>query len=159
MPVRNIIIAIAAVMFMAVSCTSAKSSGTEAEKTVITLKAKTAQLVTKAELMYNGDADCVAWWEKTSDEIIWEMEVAEAGEYEVIPSVACDPQFPGSTVGITVNDQTVSFKVPDTKGWSVYKSISAGKISLEAGSYKVVVKAIEVPGRFVANLKKLRFVK
>ena len=161
MSIRNFLIIIA-VLLAAASCASSSSSGNgaaETEETAITLKAKDAKLVTDGALVYNSDANCVAWWEKVTDEVIWKMEVAEAGEYEVIAAVACDPQFPGSTIGITVNGQTVSIKVPNTHGWSKYESLSAGKVSLDAGTCEVTVKALEVPGRFVANLRTVKFVK
>ncbi|MBN2534750.1 MAG: hypothetical protein JXB88_17830 [Spirochaetales bacterium] len=128
-------------------------------KTVITLESKDAQLTTQDQLVYNEEADCVAWWEKTTDEISWNVEVKEAGDYFIIASVACDPQFPGSTVGVTVNNQTLTFTVPDTGGWLDFFNITVGKINLKPGTYPVLVKAIEVPDRFVANLRTLKFVK
>jgi hypothetical protein len=123
--------------------------------TVITLQPKDAKLATQDRLVYNADADCVAWWEKKTDEITWTLTIKEAGDYFVIAQVACDPQFPGSTVGVTINNVTLTFDVPDTLSWSNYKSITAGKITLQPGTYPVLVKAIKVPDRFVANLRKL----
>jgi hypothetical protein len=127
--------------------------------TVITLESKDAKLVTQSRLVYNANANCVAWWEKKTDEISWTLEIKEAGEYYVIAAVACDPQFPGSTVGVTVNNQTLTFEVPDTGSWSNYKDIAAGKIALQPGTYPVVVKAIKIPSSFVANLRTLSFMK
>ncbi len=147
-----------AVTVLLPACITTGGSAT-AEPTVITLESKDAQLVTQDQLVYNEGANCVAWWEKTTDEIKWDLPVQSAGVYDVVASVACDPQFPGSTVGVTVNGKTLTFKVTDTGGWSSYTNVSAGKITLEPGTYPVLVKAIEVPDRFVANLRTLKFIK
>jgi hypothetical protein len=159
---KKSLIVMAAIAALVLSCAStggAAGQTAAAEQTVVTLESKDAQLATQNQLVYNEGADCVALWEKTTDEISWNLEIKEAGEYEVVASVACDPQFPGSTVGVTVNKQTLTFKVSDTGTWTTFVSVKAGKITLQPGTYPVLVKAIEVPGRFVANLRTLKFVK
>ena len=153
-------IALIVLAALVLSCaTAGGSGGGQGGQTVLTLQSKDAKLTTRDQLVYNADADCIAWWEKTTDEASWTLDVKEAGEYAVVASIACDPQFPGSTVGVTLNNKTLTFKVKDTGTWTTFVPVDVGTITLQPGSYPVVVKAIEVPGRFVANLRTLKFIK
>ena len=153
-------IALIVLAALVLSCaTAGGSGGGQGGQTVLTLQSKDAKLTTQDQLVYNADADCIAWWEKTTDEASWTLDVKEAGGYAVVASIACDPQFPGSTVGVTLNNKTLTFKVKDTGTWTTFVPVDVGTITLQPGSYPVVVKAIEVPGRFVANLRTLKFIK
>jgi hypothetical protein len=123
-------------------------------KTVIKLTAKDAQLVTTGQLVYEeaADRDNIGWWGKTDDQIKWNLEIKEAGTYWVLARASCDPQFPGSVVDVTINNKTMSFKVPDTGSWTDYQLIECGSLELQPGTYPVLVQAKSVANRFVCNL-------
>jgi hypothetical protein len=122
--------------------------------TVIKLGAKDAQLVTTGQLQYEESdvRNNIGWWGKTDDQIKWNLEVKEAGTYWVIARLSCDPQFPGSTVNVTINGKVMEFKVPDTGSWIDYVDVVAGSVELKPGAYPVLVQAKVVANRFVCNL-------
>ncbi len=159
---RKFMIASVAILVLLFACASTgggATGGAQGSQTVLVLESKDAKLSTQDQLVYNAEADCIAWWEKTTDEATWNLEVKEAGDYSVVASIACDPQFPGSTVGVTLNGQTLTFKVKDTGTWTTFLPVDLGKITLKPGTYPVLLKAITVPGRFVANLRTIKFTK
>jgi hypothetical protein len=141
-----------------VSCVS---TGTGGKAEPIVLHAIDAQLKTSGNLVYEAQAgrECIGWWESPNDEISWDFEVVKGGEYKVTAVVACATSFVGSEVGITVNGETLTFIVPDTFEWSNFVNKEVGTVTLEPGSYTVVVKGIKLENRFFGNLQKVIFEK
>jgi hypothetical protein len=125
----------------------------------LTLRAKNARLNTTARLAIETTAEGgnVGWWTSVADEIIWQLSVPKDGVYAVSVRIACDKRFPGSKIGVTVGGRTLFFTVPDTGEWSNYRDLAIGNIVLKAGSYPVKVKAVNIVGDFVCNLRSLTF--
>jgi hypothetical protein len=126
---------------------------------IIILNAQTATLTTSAQLKLEQNEGIynIGYWTGTADEISWDMVVYKAGEYEVTAEVSCDMQYSGSTVGITVDTQTLTFSIPDTGTWYSYKDMVIDRLYLNAGTHKVSVKALKVNKQYIGNLKLLMF--
>jgi hypothetical protein len=148
------ILAIISVIFI-ISCVS--GPGAAKEEVIIKLHAIDAQLKTNGGLMYEEkeDRECIGWWESPDDEIRWDFDVPADGDYAVTVRLACDTQFPGSTVGVTIGGQTLTFIVPDTYDWETYFDVDIGTVSLKAGPNTVLVKGIELVNRFFGNLQEV----
>ncbi|MBN2532217.1 MAG: hypothetical protein JXB88_04965 [Spirochaetales bacterium] len=148
---KSFIAAVIICMLFLFSCVSTPKG----KPAKITLSAVDAQLKTTGNLVYEEgpDRDNIGWWEKEDDEIIWTFDVADAGEYKVTVKIACDPQFAGSTVGVTVAGETLPFKVPDTGDWSAFIDVEVGSVKLDVGSQTLVVKGITLANRFFGNLQ------
>ncbi|MBN1647255.1 MAG: hypothetical protein JW874_04410 [Spirochaetales bacterium] len=129
--------------------------GSPKEAATLKLEAANAALKTDGNLIV-GDTSTgqkvVAWWEKTSDEVSWDLAVENGGDYAVSVKIACDPQFPGSVVEVKIGDQSLEFTVPDTGAWEQFKVMDIGTVKLKKGTYPVLVKAKSVKNRFVCNL-------
>jgi hypothetical protein len=160
---KSFLLTIIAVAALIASCAStgggggaAAASGKPPENpaTVIKLMAKDAQLTTTAQLQYeqSADRDNIGWWEKTDDQIKWNLDIKDAGTYWIVAHISCDTQFPGSVVNVTINNKVLTFKVPDTGTWTDYTDVVCGSVDLQPGTYPVLVQAASVANRFVCNL-------
>ncbi|MBN1698580.1 MAG: hypothetical protein JW881_13780 [Spirochaetales bacterium] len=137
-----------------ISCVSTGGGGGGAAEE-IQLHAIDAQLVTLGGLIYEaqGDRECIGWWESPNDQIIWDFEVANGGEYMVVLKVACASSFAGSKVGVTIDSQKLEFIMPDTYEWETYFDVEAGTVKLDPGPHKITVQGIELVNRFFGNLQ------
>lgn len=115
------------------------------------------------QLETGGDAPNIGWWEKLDDVVSWEVTVEYSCDYTVTVNYSLADTWTGSVVEITVGDQAVQWKTKGTGegSWSNYTNTEIGTVSLEAGTYPVVMKVIEncegdnYGQTFVANVRKL----
>jgi len=136
--------------------------GCAGEPVTITLAAEDATLTSDGALTLEGDdaeGYNVGWWETITDEVSWDIDVESAGTYTVTINYACDPEFPGSTVVVSVGDQSVQGTIRDTSAWSSYITQELGEIELESGAQTVSIQASAVANRFVCNLRKIELTK
>ncbi|GAB6089375.1 carbohydrate-binding protein [Spirochaeta dissipatitropha] len=131
-------------------CASAPAEKQEAR---IQLPARNATLESTGALVF--ESPNIGWWERTEDRITWDVEVEIGGTYMVSLVASCDPEFPGSTVDVTINGQTVQTTIPSTGGWEYYRILEVATVNLSPGSYELLVQASNVHNRFVANLSEV----
>ena len=148
---KSIIVLAVLAVFM-VSCVSAPK-----EVPPINLHAIDADLITESQLVYEAQEgrECVGWWTQPEDEIHWDFDIVVKGEYTIIATVACDAEFAGSKIGVSVGGQDLEFVMPDTYDWDTYYQVEVGVVRLAPGSYTIVVKGNELMNRFYGNLQSL----
>jgi hypothetical protein len=151
---KNLYLLLIICVALIISCVSGPGP---AKEVIISLHAIDAQLKTSGGLVYEDQEgrECIGWWESPNDEISWGFDVPVDGEYAVTMRVACDTQFPGSTVGVTIGGQTLTFIMPDTYDWETYFNVDIGTVPLKAGPNTVLVKGIELVNRFFGNLQEV----
>jgi len=113
-------------------------------------------------------------WKQTDDKITWEIEVVEAGEFEVDLYYTCPKADVGSTVELSFNDASLKAKITeafdppyigraadrhkraegDEKEW---KPISMGTIALPKGKGTLTLQATDIPGSSVMDFRLLMF--
>jgi arylsulfatase A-like enzyme len=109
-------------------------------------------------------------WKSKEDRITWDIEVGRAGEYEAIVYYTCRPEDVGSTIELSFLDKRIEGRlskahnppligaafdrvpraesyVKDFLPWQI------GKISLAKGRGKLVLRATEIPGKQVADVR------
>lgn len=149
---------VAVLVLAALVVVGCATTGGPAEPVTYRLDADDAVLTTSGALVLEEKEDGynVGWWESTDDVISWEFEAEYSTDYAVALQLSCDPQFPGSTIAVTVGNQPVGeLVVPDTGDWSTYTTREVGVVSLEAGTHTVELQATNVANRFVANLRRV----
>lgn len=110
-------------------------------------------------------------WRTTEDEIAWDVEVATTGLYEVEILYTCPEADAGSTVEMSFGGQRVSGRVeppwdpplvtdqdviPRPSGESIMKEfrpLRLGTIRLEAGRGALRLRALDIPGRSVMDVR------
>ena len=149
---RLFLAAIAAVVFMLAGCASAPPEPVE-----ISLPAANATLHTSGALVLEENEGIlnVGWWETVDDIVSWEVEIPQDGEYVFSMRAACDPQFPGSIVVLTIDGQSLEVKVRDTGDWLYYVNMEFGSLNVSAGTHTLSLQASHVDNRFVANLRRV----
>jgi arylsulfatase A-like enzyme len=109
-------------------------------------------------------------WTNTQETISWDIEVATAGEYEVVLYYACEAANVGSTVELHFGDGRLEGKVATAcdpplidhmdrvprKGESYVKEfepLTLGRILLPRGRGPLTLRAVAVPGQRVMDLR------
>ncbi|WP_084417038.1 arylsulfatase [Mariniblastus fucicola] len=113
-------------------------------------------------------------WTDTESQIIWDVDVLAAGNFEVQMYYSCDADDVGSTVRLSCGDATLSAEITIANEVPLigaaedrferaegyvrrWKPMDLGKIKLKAGRQKLVLQAEEVVGDQVANMRLLMF--
>ena len=113
-------------------------------------------------------------WTRTEDRITWEVEVLEAGDYEVTLYYTCPAEDTGATFTLSLNDAALHGKVniahdpplrgaeadrtPNRGGESYvkdWKPMTVGTIALKEGRGLLTLRALEIPGRQVMDVRLL----
>ncbi len=109
-------------------------------------------------------------WRSTEDKITWDIEVATSGAYEATVYYTCPKEDVGSTVELSFGGSKVEGKVVEAfdpplvdnmdrvprKGESYVKAfrpLRLGVLHLEKGRGLLALRALEVPGRQVMDLR------
>lgn len=110
-------------------------------------------------------------WNSKEDRINWDIEVNKQGTYAVEILYACPLKDEGATIEISFNDSKLITKV--VQGWDPplitdqdviarpvaesimkdFKILEAGKIKLSKGKGDLVLRALEIPGKEVMQVR------
>lgn len=154
---KYVIFTIAVIIILMSSCIS---TGPPKEENLIILDGKDAELFTDDSLMYEDYEGryCVGHWKSANDQIIWDFEAGKAGNYMVYAQVACGDGQSGSTIGVKIDGQELTFVMPDTRVWENYADVELGTITLTAGPHTVIVQGKEVMKTYYGNLKSISII-
>ncbi len=111
-------------------------------------------------------------WTSLDDSITWQAEVAAAGEYEVEVYYACPAKDVGSTIELSFGESRLvgqvtepndppevgaaEDRVPRTEGYvKDFQPLKLGRIQLPAGPGTLNLKALQIPGAQVMELRLL----
>jgi hypothetical protein len=113
-------------------------------------------------------------WTTTEDRMTWDVDVAAAGEYEVIITYTCPREAVGSRVelsaggGAAVTGTVSESHDPPLRGEEFdrssrgtesfvkeFRPLALGRLSLPSGKMTLTLRAVEVPGRLVGDVKDL----
>ncbi len=110
-------------------------------------------------------------WTRTEDALTWNIDVHTAGKYEVEILYTCAEADVGSTVELSFREHRLTGKVepawdpplytnqdtlprPDGESqMKEFRSLALGSIELEAGTDPLVLRALEIPGREVMQVR------
>lgn len=112
-------------------------------------------------------------WTRKEDSIVWLLDVHTAGRYDVSIDYTCKVPDAGSTIELSFQDARISAKV--TPGWDPplntnqdtlprpdgesqmkeFKTLNLGEVSLPAGIAPLTLRAIEIPGKSVMDVRRV----
>jgi arylsulfatase A-like enzyme len=113
-------------------------------------------------------------WSSLEDSITWDVEVGAAGEYEVIVYYTCAAADVGATIELTLGERRVRGNVADAydpplrgaesdrvprRGESYVKDfrpLKLGTLTLDRGRGQLTLRAVEIPGKQVMDVRLLR---
>ena len=112
-------------------------------------------------------------WKSADDSLVWNIEVATAGRYEVTIDYTCPPRDAGATVELSFLDARLTDKV--TPGWDPplytnqdtlprppaestmkeFRPLKLGEITLAKGAGPLTLRALDLPGQSVMDLRRV----
>src|SRR5581483_6184792 len=109
-------------------------------------------------------------WTSKKDVMTWDIEVGHAGTYEAEVYYTCPAADIGSTMELTFGDAKVQGKVSEAydppklgakldrvpRGesyWKFFKPMTLGKFTLTKSRGKLALRAVEIPGKQVADVR------
>lgn len=115
-------------------------------------------------------------WTKPDDAVVWSVEVVTAGRYRVSIDYTCPLADAGSRIELAFRDARLSGTV--TPGWDPplntdqdtvarpkgesqmkpFRALDLGVITLPSGPGDLVLRAVEIPGKSVMDLRRLTLV-
>lgn len=113
-------------------------------------------------------------WTSTDEQLVWDLEVAASGTYQVDLQYTCPEDDVGSTVELAVGASRLRTKIltphdPPLRGQEHdrtprqesyvkdFATMSLGTIELQKGSGPMTLSAIEIPGKQVMDFRLLMF--
>lgn len=109
-------------------------------------------------LRYEPDEkkNTLGYWTKVEDWASWNIDVRQAGTYDVSVLQGCGKDSGGAEVDIGIGDQSLTFVVEDTGHFQNFKWRDVGKIAIEKpGQYVLTVKPKSKPGVAVMDLRQI----
>lgn len=112
-------------------------------------------------------------WTRSEDSLVWLLDVKTSGRYEVTIDYTCPVRDAGSTVELSFGDARLSGKVgpawdpplytnqdtlprpPAESTMKEFRTLALGEVELEAGEGPLVLRATEIPGRSVMDLRRV----
>lgn len=112
-------------------------------------------------------------WTSLDDSLVWNLEVVTTGRYEVTIDYTCPLPDAGSTIELSFGDARLAGKVvpgwdpplhtnqdtlPRPHGESTmkdFKTLVLGEVELTAGKGPLTLRAIDIPGKSVMDLRRL----
>ena len=115
-------------------------------------------------------------WTTLDDRMVWELDVHTGGEYEVVLDYTCPMDDAGATIEVSLGTSRLSGRV--SPGWDPplyanqdtlprppgesrmkeFRPLRLGVMRLPAGRGTLVVRALEIPGRSVMDLRRVTLV-
>jgi hypothetical protein len=112
-------------------------------------------------------------WTNKEDRITWDIDVHTTGTYDVMIEYTCPIPDSGSAIELSFRGATLAGKV--TPGWNPplytnqdtlprplmesqmkeFRPLSLGTMRLERGRGQLTLRAVEIPGRFVMDVRRV----
>jgi putative heme-binding domain-containing protein len=92
-------------------------------------------------LVFEAPLQNLGYWGSESDRAAWDVELLQAGEWEVTLEYACDDSAAGNELALESAASRLSFRVTGTGGWSSYRSVPLGRLALPAGRSNVTARS------------------
>ncbi|MBI4601832.1 MAG: alpha-L-fucosidase [Planctomycetes bacterium] len=101
--------------------------------------------------------EAFGFWTDAKDSVAWRIEAAEAGEYDISITFACDKGSGGSEVEVACGESRARAKVHETGDWASFVTVPVGLLRVPKGPAEITVRALSKPGSAagVMNLRSL----
>ncbi|WP_231742808.1 arylsulfatase [Stieleria varia] len=113
-------------------------------------------------------------WTNTRDQITWDVDVLAEGDFEVQMYYSCPAESVGSTIRLTCGESTLDAEISEPNDAPLigmkedrlqraegyvrrWKPMTLGQIHLEPGRTTLALRATDVPGEQVADMRLLMF--
>ncbi len=159
---KGVIITLALAVVLIASCASGGAPKDPVSYRVYAADATLESPNGNLQIETGGDQPNVGYWGELDDVVSWEITVEYSCDYEVFVNYSLALTFTGSTVEVRIGDQIIEWLAENTADdWSTFVNKSLGTVTLEAGTYPLVMQATvpcegdQYDQHFVANVRKV----
>jgi len=107
-------------------------------------------------LVYDGQGRDLARWQSSTDHAVWDFDVTAAGQYIVRIDYACDDAAAGNAYQLAIGNATIGGKVKGTGNHETYRQLAIGRMTLQPGRYRAVLRPDGKLSGDLMNLKSVR---
>lgn len=107
-------------------------------------------------ITYSPEYRNLANWSSREDFAVWEIEVKEAGAYEIDMEYCCDNNSAGNRYLVQVAGQSITGQVPGTGTWNNYEVLPLGEVTLSAGKARLSFRPEGAPSGTLIELRALK---
>lgn len=123
----------------------------------LTLQAPAAKLSGKVNRLQHNSY--IGFWTDPSDTASWTLNIPAPEKFAVKVLYACDKQYSGSDVRLTIGGKTLTARVTPTQNWETFKLLDLGIVELnKVGTVDCTVGFGKTKGKALLNLKSIYFV-
>lgn len=112
----------------------------------ITLGPKHTKLAASQAAIYGGDIvfesefGNIGCWHSERDHAVWNLESPKTVKWDIWIDFACAPEVAGNRYTVEVGESKIQAKVEPTRGWSSYRLLMIGDLTIPAGSSRLVFR-------------------
>ncbi len=92
------------------------------------------------EITFEPEFRNIGYWHGDKDHVVWTIELAKPGQFDVYLDYACDNGSAGNSFVFECGQGSLKGTVATTGGWDKYRREKVGTISLEAGQHRVILR-------------------
>jgi putative membrane-bound dehydrogenase-like protein len=107
-------------------------------------------------ITFEGPFQNIGFWHGEKDQIVWTVELAQAGRYEVTLDYACDNGSAGNRFVLEGGEPALRGQVQGTGGWDQYRQVRIGTLTMPAGVSHLTVRPEGKPAGALLDLRGLR---
>lgn len=101
------------------------------------------------------DWDTIDGWSKPGESVFWRLDVAEAGEYEVVAAYGCNPSDAGGRLRLSVDGDSLEATIEATPSRHVFEKRVLGRIRLSKGPAQLRAEVVRAPGAELVALNRI----
>ena len=100
----------------------------------------------------------LGYWSSPDDRVVWVVEPARPGRYNVWLEFACDDSVANNRFFLQTGDQSNLESIPGTGGWDNYKRQQFGVIDLRLGRQRITIRTEGPVAGALMDLKSIELV-
>jgi hypothetical protein len=109
-----------------------------------------------AAIQYEAKGDNIGFWTNPADYVAWVCRITTPGVYSVELDYACSEAAAGSDFVVEIAGQKLEGKASATGGWTTYRTLKLGNLTLGDDRHTLAVKALNRQGEGVMNVRAVR---
>ncbi len=109
-------------------------------------------------ILFEAPFKNIGFWHHANDHVIWEIEVAKQGRFDIYLDYACHDASAGNQLAIHGLEIPLRYQVQATGGWDKYVRTRIGETDLKAGRRSLIVQPSETVRGALCDLKAIYLV-
>lgn len=122
---------------------------------VVHLRASTASIFGNS-LVFESTYSNLGFWQSDTDRAVWSLELPQGGEFQIVLDWARPGGMGEARMLLETGEQTHTLVVPTTGSWNTYRQQTLGRLKLEPGRHRLVLRAVPPITTPVLDLREIQ---